>query len=330
MGNFSYSVAIRTLGTAGEKYEKLLKSIQKQTIQPKKIVVVLPEGYKKPEYQIGIEEFVFCKKGMIIQRLEALKYIESDYILFSDDDIEYSEKYIEKLKWALESKGYDCVAGPLTELFPPNSLKYRLASVLGGACVMVHGKENHYVRILGTGGWSYNHDIRFDEHRTYDTESLPWANFLIKKDIMKKICFEDELWAERSGHSAFEDRIMFYKLIVNGYRVGVVSDAYYVHNDGGTSTRDLRLEPIYAASFNHYVFWHRFLYSLSHKPAERVWLKLCIEYYILIGKVYSKFLCWLRRRTSEQAKISIKGFQDAKVFVNSKEYSNLPSVYIKK
>ena len=43
--NVKYSVAIRTLGTAGEKYIKLLKSIDAQTIKPEKVIVVLPEGY---------------------------------------------------------------------------------------------------------------------------------------------------------------------------------------------------------------------------------------------------------------------------------------------
>ena len=34
-----YSVVIRTLGTAGEKYQKLLNSLKNQTVLPKKILV---------------------------------------------------------------------------------------------------------------------------------------------------------------------------------------------------------------------------------------------------------------------------------------------------
>ena len=327
MSKFSYSVAIRTLGTAGEKYEKLLKSIQKQTIQPEKIVVVLPEGYNIPEYQIGTEEFVFCEKGMIIQRFAALKYIKSDYVLFTDDDIEYAEDYIDKLSKVLEEGAYACVAGPLTELFPPDALKYKFASLLGGACVMIHGRKDYYVRILRTGGWSYNHSIA--EHHIYETELIPGANFMIRKDIMQKISFDNEIWAERNGYSAFEDRIMFYKLIVNRYRIGVVSDAHYTHQDGNTSTKDLRLEPFYAGGFNHYVFWHRFLYSLSRNPFERFWMRLCIEYYILMGRLYSQCLCRIDRETRKQAQATMQGFRDAKIFVKSKEYLNLPSVYVK-
>ena len=61
---FTYSIAIRTLGTAGEKYKKLLDSIVKLSIQPEKIIVVLPEGYAPPEYRLGAEEFVYSQKGM--------------------------------------------------------------------------------------------------------------------------------------------------------------------------------------------------------------------------------------------------------------------------
>ena len=64
MMNFSYSVAIRTLGTSGSKYVKLIDSINRQTIKPEKIIVVLPKGYDIPKYHIGNETFVFSEKGM--------------------------------------------------------------------------------------------------------------------------------------------------------------------------------------------------------------------------------------------------------------------------
>lgn len=323
---FSYSVAIRTLGTAGEKYKKLLYSIIHQTIPPEKIVVVLPEGYNIPECQIGIEEFVFCKKGMITQRLEAIKYIQSDYILFSDDDIEFSPDYVEKLAMVLINGKYSCAAGPLLEFFPPNTNKHRLASMLGGACIMMHGKGNTYVRILRTGGWSYNRDINITRQKIYDTESLPWTNFLINTQVMKDIHFEDEIWAEQSGYASFEDRIMFYKLIVCGYNICVVSDAKYVHNDAHTSTVATDTTPIYAGAFNHYVFWHRFLYTQSNSFLEKCWMKICIGYYQFMVKMYHRVLILAHRETKNVLEIVEEGFQNGQDFLESKEYLNLPLV----
>ena len=39
----NYSIAIRTLGRAGEKYQKLLDSIAECNRQPEKVIVVIPE-----------------------------------------------------------------------------------------------------------------------------------------------------------------------------------------------------------------------------------------------------------------------------------------------
>lgn len=320
---FSYSVAIRTLGTAGEKYKKLLDSIKNQTIQPEKVIVVLPYGYEPPEYQLGIEEFVFCEKGMIKQRFEAIKHISSNYILFCDDDIEFGSDFVLKLSEPLVKGEYDCSAAPLLDLFPPKSIKYKMASLLGGACVMLHGRQDNYVRILKTGGWSYNRSINVKEHKIYNSESIAGACFLTNTHIISKLNFEDELWAEKNGYPAFEDRIVIGKFIVNGSRVAVVSDTKYIHNDGKTSTKNVRLEPIYAGSFNHYVFWHRFIYEVCSNKIEKAWAKLCINYYIFMSRVYSFCLYKSKRYSKEICMMKKKGFEDAKKFVKSQEYKSL-------
>ena len=65
--SLDFSIAIRTLGKAGEKYKKLLESIRNSQVQPKKVIVVLPEGYTLPEERLGWESFVFSPKSMILQ-----------------------------------------------------------------------------------------------------------------------------------------------------------------------------------------------------------------------------------------------------------------------
>lgn len=306
MLEISYSVAIRTLGTAGEKYVKLMDSIQKLEPQPKEVIVVIPEQYAEPAYQIGIEKFVRSPKGMIIQRLAALNIITSDYILFCDDDVEFESNFVQKLYEPM-NMGYACSAGPLLDFFPPAGVKYLVASLLGGACVMLHGKEKMYTRILNTGGWSYNRDIKTDEHRIYDAESLAWTCFFINAKAMRAIHFEDEMWIEQNGYAAFDDRVMFYKLIMMGYKSCVVSDAVYIHNDAMTSTKDLKLEPIYARAFNHYMFWYKFLYAPESSWIMRAWKKFCINYYVVMQKIYSRI-----NKMPDGAYLEMcKGFSDA-------------------
>lgn len=72
MSNPQYCVAIRTLGTAGEKYRQTLLSLQQQTIPPNKILVYIAQGYPIPQETIGIEEYIYCPKGMVAQRVPYL------------------------------------------------------------------------------------------------------------------------------------------------------------------------------------------------------------------------------------------------------------------
>ena len=53
---FEYSVAIRTVGKAGDKYIKELESPHHQTVKPKHIYVHLAEGFDRPQTQVGMEE----------------------------------------------------------------------------------------------------------------------------------------------------------------------------------------------------------------------------------------------------------------------------------
>lgn len=54
MINRDYSVTIRTLGTAEDKYQRTLDSIATQSIQPKEVIIVLANGYECPKEQLGV------------------------------------------------------------------------------------------------------------------------------------------------------------------------------------------------------------------------------------------------------------------------------------
>ena len=106
----------------------------------------------------------------------------------------------------------------------------------------------------------------------------------------------------------------------------IMKDAFK-HNDGKTSTAILKMEPIYAGAFNHYVFWHRYLYSLSSNLVDKLWLKICISYYMVMSRLYNKMLQAVGRSNIQTYHAMMQGFSDAKEFVKSVEYKNLPSVY---
>ena len=78
-----YTAVIRTLGTAGEKYQQLLNSLMWQTIPPKKIIVYIAKGHPIPIETIGCEEYIYVKKGMVAQRALQYNEVSTEYIFIS-------------------------------------------------------------------------------------------------------------------------------------------------------------------------------------------------------------------------------------------------------
>lgn len=115
--NKEYCVAIRTLGKAGDKYQALLDSLKSQTIQPKKILVYIAERYDLPKETINTEEYITCPKGMIRQRALDFKEIDTEWVLFCDDDVELKPDSVERLFNGVIKENGDCICA---NTFPVN------------------------------------------------------------------------------------------------------------------------------------------------------------------------------------------------------------------
>lgn len=114
----AYSVIIRTTGKAGEKYARLLASIDMLDPQPLEIIVVLPEGYAVPKETLGKERIYFSPKGMVVQRLFGVEKCKTQYALIVDDDIAFEADFVSKLYQPVGSGKYSFSAGPLLDFFP--------------------------------------------------------------------------------------------------------------------------------------------------------------------------------------------------------------------
>lgn len=323
----SYSIAIRTLGRAGEKYRKLLHSISNSELQPDKVVVVLPKGYAAPEDRLGTELFVYCPKSMIGQRIEALQYIDSEYTLFLDDDIEFDPDFIGKLLKPLESGQYDCSTGPLFSFFPQSTAGIIAGTLTGSVCVSLF-QRNMYVKILRSGGWSY-HTFDTSKERYYPTESFAWTCFAIKTNVMRFLCMEDEkIWLERFGYACGDDRVMAYKLIRSGYRACIVSNAEYVHNDAKTSTAKEEMDrylPKFCMYYMHTVFWHRFIQTPDKKRIDRILNRICFFYWNFSMRLYLGLKSILEKDSVERKAFSA-GVMEGKNYIKTAEYAQLPAI----
>ena len=323
-----FSIAIRTLGKAGRKYEKLLRSIRRSRVQPQKILIVIPEGYEKPKTQLGNEEFIFSSKSMILQRIEALKYINTEYTLFLDDDIEFDNRFIEKLLEPLEKGIYDCSTGPLFSFFPASKPGIIAGTLTASVSVsLLH--RHQYVHILRSGGWSY-HRFNTKRHHFLPTESFAWTCFMIRTDVMKRIHMEDEyIWLERFGYAAGDDRVMSYKLVKKGYKACIVTDAVYKHNDARTSTSKEEIQKKgktkFCMYYMHTVFWHRFVQEFERKKLLRIQNVLWFNYWKITMFLYLS-LKSLVNRDRVFIESFIKGVREGERYIRTTSYKQLPKV----
>lgn len=324
----SFSIAIRTLGRAGAKYQKLLDSIAQSEIQPEKVVVVLPEGYSKPKERLGYEELVYCPKSMVGQRLEALKYIDSEYTLFLDDDISFPPDFISKIAQPLIQKMYDCSTGPLFSFFPASRAGVLAGTVTASVAVSLFHRDM-YVKILRSGGWSY-HTFNTEEERYYPTESFAWTCFLIRTQTMRNLSMEDEIrWLEKNEYAYGDDRVMAYKLVKRGYRACIVSNALYDHNDAKTSTSPAEIsniKPYYCRGFFQIVFWHRFIQKTEQSKMLKFVNFLCIAYWTISTFCYQLLKAVLTRGYWPLFHAFMQGIKDGIRYVRSEEYKRLMPV----
>lgn len=207
---FSYSVAIRTLGKAGEKYLQTLQSVAKQTILPTSINVYIPFGYDLPRETIGSEKYHRCKKGMISQR--ALRYDEiiDDWILFLDDDMFLPEDFIQRAADFIKESNADIISANVF-----SNHRAPLSQKIVAAIHSVFPMKSSYwgFKVTRSGRYNYNNAPKSD---FLHSQTGAGACILCKKAVFLSSHFEDELWMDKFGYALGDDQLMNYKIFLRG------------------------------------------------------------------------------------------------------------------
>lgn len=279
-----YSICIRTLGTSGDKYIKLLDSIKKLNIQPKEVLIVIPHGYEIPKYSIGIERIVRSNKGMLLQRIVGYEEAKSEYVLLLDDDIEFEPSMIEKLsKPILENKA--SITFPIyQELLPPKDIRCLISAFTLGA-VPRFKKDDRFVKILPSGGYSYNSKLEQSNEYLY-SESAPGMCVFAKTDVLKSINLRDEMWIEIPRYALRDDTILVYKSFLQGYKSIGIRNIGINHLDAGSSENNRNIKAAYANGFNHILFWKRFVKSKYKGIINNVLANISIIYWAVSSIIY--------------------------------------------
>ncbi|MDX9918470.1 MAG: glycosyltransferase [Paludibacter sp.] len=296
-----YSVVIRTLGTAGEKYDRLINSIREQSCQPIEIIVVLPKGYIINKV-FGDEKIIYSEKGMVNQRAAGINEAKSEYLLIVDDDICFNSSFVDDIIKCYEKTKADVIV-PSYNTFGQNStvlksiiLNFKYAFI--GQRFLMFGSK-YRVKYAPTGGHFINLNIK--EDRFYLTESWNGACFFLKNDLAKRVKFEQENWLGYVGYEIFEDMVFSNKCYGLGIKAVYAPMIKYVHLDGGTAqqkqiTNEKRIaKKLYGNTFNRTVYWYKFLF-LKSSMLRKIWLIFWYMYSIL--NTFSLYLIYALPRFS--------------------------------
>lgn len=258
-----YTAVIRTLGKAGEKYQKLLTSLIKQTHKPSAIIVYLAEGYEKPKETVGVERIVYVPKGMVAQRALEYKEVSTDWILFLDDDIEIEPWGVEViLSDTLSAQADVCAIDGFPHHSMPLSVKFKMAISL--SCLPRWGQPQKGYTLSPFGVELYNPNPK---------TNYAWSNvnsgnaFICRKKDFLKINFREELWLDDTPYAFPDDRVMFYKMHLAGLKIITHYRSGFKHLDAKTAINSQRASKLaYSVSRNEYIFSHLyFLPNLSGK-----------------------------------------------------------------
>ncbi len=322
MEQISFSVVIRTIGKAGEKYQRLLDSVAALEPKPQEVIVVLPEGYDLPKEKLGTERYCFSEKGMVHQRLKGFQECKTDYMLVCDDDVCFGPDFVQKLYAPLKAGRGKISAAPLYSFLPQKGFR-AFIDCLSGAAAPTLFHRNRYVSVLNTSGYSYNRHLKTSKEM-YESQSLPGTCFFCDTKAILAAGLEEEFWVDARKYSSMEDQVLIYKAWLRGIKAVVVPDAEYEHLDGRTSTQGDKSPVLYAHRFNRTVFWKRFICDQKKTFIGRVWCTIAYRYRLMCGGLLDR-LSVLRKKYTKEEFLHIKeGLKDGREFVRSEEYATLP------
>lgn len=263
-----YSIAIRTLGTAGEKFRVELESIRRQTVQPDRVIVYVADtsGVKFVDGTIGKEEFRYIPKGMVAQRSLVYEEIDAPYILLLDDDVELAPDSAERMLKAMIDKDADCI-GADTFKNQEMPLPMKWFAILTNL-VTWHNDAKFAYKIRLNGSFCY---LKKVSETCLPTQKVDGPCALWKKETLLSLHWEDERWMDELSDFAYgDDQVESYKAFVNGYHLFLLYDAgvKYLNAKTASSTYHHTHRKFYIRSLMSACIWYRTIWEVQCQRYE--------------------------------------------------------------
>lgn len=317
-----YTVVIRSLGKAGEKYQKELDSLLAQTVPPTEIIVYLAEGFDIPNETCGKERYVYVPKGMVAQR--ALRYpeVQTEYILFLDDDVYLPSDAVQRMYDEMVEAHAQVISPDVFHNFEASLPKKISQSIMGKEFCRFYDNGWAY-KVLRTGGFSY---CNRPSKPYLQSQSNGGPCLFCRKEDFLRTHFEDELWLDDVPYALPEDQIMYFKMYLLGMKILTTYDTGIVHLDAGStmSSQPERISKLIRSEYrNKIVFWHRFFF-LQDSFLVKLWDICCIAYVVVFQSLKALFKVLVGN--SLHAKALIGGLRDGFAFVGSLKYKSIPPI----
>lgn len=319
-----YTAVIRTLGKSGELYQQTLDSLMQQTIKPVTIVVYIAEGYPIPKETVGIEQYVYVKKGMVAQRALQYNEVATEYILFLDDDIYLPPYAVEKLYNEMVAENGQVIA-PCT--FPNHEASFsaKLRKSLIGKEVCRFFKDDRWAfKVLRTAGFSYNNN---PIKAVYESQTNAGNCFLCCKKDFLKTHYEEELWLDETPYALPDDQVMFYKMHLQGLKILTSFDSGIIHLDAGSTmadSKDRMIRLIYSEYRNKFIFWKRFLCEPEKNTIKKASAIIALTYVYTLQAI--KQIKQIIAGNKEVVRALWNGVRDGMKYCKSKEYKDIPKI----
>ena len=316
----TYSIAIRTLGASGEVFREELLSIARQTIQPERVLIYIAEGYSRPEYTIGREEYVWVKKGMVAQRILPYDEITSDVVFLLDDDVRLAPDSAERMLKAMEEYKADCVGADTFKNHNMPVVKKIYAALTN--LVFPHWSNKWAFKIHHNGSFSYNNR---PTKGFYWSQSCAGNAVMLRISVYRQLHLGDELWLDDLPFAYNDDMVESYKIYKNGFRMGVLYNAGCEHLDSCSSSATFRkgVQWVHTRTMAMFIIWWRTIYQTIQKNSlNKLFAALCfiikIVWLFMVMCVVSVVKLKLRYVVSY-----INGLMDGWQFVHSDRFSFL-------
>lgn len=311
-----YSVAIRTLGTSGDKYTDMIRSLENQTLKPDGIYVYIAEGFPLPQ-RVGSEVYICCPKGMVTQRARKYEEIASEFILLCDDDILFEPDSVQKLFDGMIKQRGDAISA---NVYFNNQWSFKEKVIQALFHGIYPSLSNRFAfQVRKSAYFSYCISPR----KVMETQCFAGACILLKKSTFKAVSLQDEVWMDMTGYPLGEDLLFAYKLYRYGFRVLVHSCCGIVHQDAQSSHESDKRQDYLKSGIIRYLIWHRAIYSTSRSLVEKI--RASFGFYSRwVFRFFLSAISFCLGRNKTSCIDSITALKSAKSFTKSQEYRQIP------